>query len=111
MLRILKLLVLLPIAAALVLLAVANRQVVTLVLDPFSRGPEAMSITLPLFILAFILLAVGIVLGYVAAWLAQGRHRKAARTYKHECDVLMSEREKLRAAVPATAAALLSKPQ
>ncbi|CAN1487203.1 Lipopolysaccharide assembly protein A domain containing protein [Rhabdaerophilaceae bacterium] len=107
--RFLKLLLLLPIAAVLVLLAVANRQVVSLVLDPFTRGPDAMSITLPLFMLAFAILAVGVVLGYCAAWFAQGQYRKAARTYKRECEALSSEREQLRAALPATATALLSK--
>jgi len=91
-----------------VLLAVANRQVVTLVLDPFSRGPDAASITLPLFVIAFVVLCIGIVLGYVAAWIAQGKHRRAARTYKRECEKLTAERTELRAALPVTAPALLS---
>lgn len=108
MMRYLKLLLLAPVAIALVLLAVANRQVVTLVLDPFSRGPEAASITLPLFVLAFVVLCIGIVLGYVAAWFAQGKHRRAARSYKRECEKLSAERAELRAALPVTAPALLS---
>jgi hypothetical protein len=104
----LKLLILLPIAAALVLLAVANRQVVTLILDPFSRGPDAISLTMPLFMLAFIVLMVGIVLGYMVAWLAQGRYRREARQLKRECDRLSAERTALKAAVPVTSPMLLS---
>jgi uncharacterized integral membrane protein len=107
MMRFLKLLLLVPVAIALVLLAVANRQSVTLVLDPFARGGDAMNITLPLFVLAFAVLCIGIVLGYVAAWLAQGKHRRAARSYKRECEKLSAERAELRAAMPVTAPALL----
>lgn len=108
MLRVLKLLLIVPIAIALVLLAVANRQIVTLVLDPFHRGPDAVSITLPLFVIALITLLVGVVLGYIVAWFAQGKHRRSARQLKRECDRLQAERAELRAAVPPTATALLS---
>jgi len=93
MMRYLKLLLLAPVAVVLVLLAVANRQIVTFVFDPFSRGAEASSITLPLFVFAF---------------LAQGKHRRAARSYKRECEKLSAERSELRAALPVTAPALLS---
>lgn len=105
--RFLKLLLLAPVAVVLVLLAVANRHAVTLVLDPFSRGAETAGITLPLFALAFVVLVVGIVLGYAAAWLAQGRHRRAARSYKRECEKLSAERTELRAALPVSAPALI----
>ncbi len=108
MMRYLKLLLLAPIALVLVLLALANRQIVTFVFDPFSRGTDAASITLPLFVLAFVVLCIGIVLGYSAAWLAQGKHRRAARSYKRECEKLVAERSELRAALPVTAPALLS---
>ncbi|MGL5448501.1 MAG: LapA family protein [Rhabdaerophilum sp.] len=108
MLRVLKLLLIIPIAVALVLLAVANRQVVTLVLDPLHRGPDAMSITMPLFVIALITLLVGVVLGYVAAWFAQGKYRRSSRQLQRECDKLQTERAQLRAAVPPTATALLS---
>lgn len=108
MLRVLKLLLIAPIAIALVLLAVANRQIVTLVLDPFRSGPDALSITMPLFVIALITLLVGVVLGYVAAWLAQGKHRRSARQLRRECDKLTAERAELRAAVPPTTVALLS---
>lgn len=109
MLRVLKFLLILPIAAALVLLAVANREIVTLVLDPFRRGPEAMSITLPLFVIVLLALLCGVILGYFSAWLAQGHHRRDARHFKRECEKLQAERAELRAAVPPTASALLSK--
>jgi uncharacterized integral membrane protein len=108
MLRVVKLLLVVPIAIALVLLAVANRQVVTLVLDPFRRGPDAISITMPLFVIALVTLLIGVFLGYVAAWFAQGKHRRSARQFKRECEKLQAERAELRAAVPPTAPALLS---
>lgn len=108
MLRVLKLLLFVPVAIAIVLLAVANRQAVTLILDPFRRGPEAISVTLPLFVIVLGALMVGVVLGYVAAWIAQGKHRRSARELRRECEKLNTERAELRAAAPVTSTALLS---
>jgi uncharacterized integral membrane protein len=109
MIGFLKFLLLAPIALLLVLFGVANRQDVTLLLDPFARGGDALAITLPLFVFFFAVLAVGIVIGYVASWFAQGKHRKAERQLKRECDRLSGECDRLKAELPATTTALLSR--
>ena len=109
MLGFLKFLILAPIAAAFVLLGVANRHSVTLVLDPFTQGPGAMSVTLPLFVGFFATIAVGIIIGYIASWFAQGSHRKAERQLKRDCDRLTGECERLKASLPATSVALVGK--
>jgi uncharacterized integral membrane protein len=111
MLRLLKFLLLAPVAILLVMFGVANRQSVTLLLDPLTRDGTGPSITLPLFLFFFAVLTAGIVIGYVAAWFAQGKHRKAERHLKRECDRLSGECDKLKAQLPATATALLSRPQ
>ena len=109
MMGFLRFLLLAPIAIILVLFGVANRQSITLLLDPFARAGEGFSITLPLFMFFFAVLGAGIVIGYIASWFAQGRHRKAERQLKRECDRLTGECDRLKSQLPATATALLSR--
>jgi uncharacterized integral membrane protein len=107
MLRFLKMLVAIPAALAIVLFAVANRQVIRVSFDPFSREAPATFVDVPLFAVALAALALGIVLGGIAAWLAQGRHRKAERQLKREVTRLASETASLKAATPETSLASL----
>ena len=51
--RIISLLILVPIAIVLIVLSVANRQSVTLALNPFDRSDQVMSVTLPFFVYLF----------------------------------------------------------
>ena len=60
-------LILVPLAIVIIAFAVANRQVVTVSLDPFSAERPAASLTLPLFALVIVLLILGVVIGGVAA--------------------------------------------
>lgn len=108
MLRLIKFLLLLPVAIALVLFGVANRQIVTLVLDPVSPAAEAFKVSVPLFVFFFGTLAVGAVVGSITTWFAQGRHRKAERQFRRERDRLQDECARLKTQVPATGTALLS---
>jgi uncharacterized integral membrane protein len=91
----LKALVLLPVAIVVVLLAVANRGPVTLSFDPFTQPPQ-FSVTLPLFGVLFLAVMLGVVIGGVAAWLAQAKHRRAERRFKRETSRLRTETERLR---------------
>ncbi len=84
MVNFLKAMFLFPIAIIVVLLAVANRGPVTLSLDPFSREAPEIAFTVPLFALIFGAVMLGVILGGMAAWLAQGKHRRAERRYKRE---------------------------
>jgi uncharacterized integral membrane protein len=100
--RFLKALVLLPIAILIVLLAVANRQIVTLSLDPFSRAAPEFSADLPLFAVIFAAVMLGVVIGGIAAWLAQGKHRRERRLYRREANTLRNETDRLRAGKSST---------
>jgi uncharacterized integral membrane protein len=106
----LKSLILLPVAVLVILLAVANRAPVTVSLDPFSRGAPEISFAVPLFALIFAAIMLGVVIGGMAAWLAQSKHRRAERRYKRETRRLQSETERLRteAGVPPGLPALSS---
>ena len=96
MLRFLGFLILLPVAAVVVALAVANRQAVTLSLDPFNPASPALSLQAPLYLVLFAAVALGIVLGGLGAWTNQGRWRREARRVRAEAARWKSEAVRLR---------------
>ncbi len=88
--------ILIPLAVVIVAFAVANRQIVTVSLDPFSSAAPAASVTLPLFALIIVLLIIGVIIGGVAAWLRQSRWRRTARRFEREVDELRQEVDSLK---------------
>jgi uncharacterized integral membrane protein len=87
-LRALVALVAIALSGAVVILAVANRQPVTLAL-PFTGGEPAA--TVPLYALLFLATAFGAVVGGFATWLGQRPARRAARAEKREAKRLRQE--------------------
>ncbi len=96
MIRFLKALLLLPVAILVVLLAVANRAPVQLSLDPFSQEAPEFATQAPLFAVIFASVMLGVVIGGIATWLAQGKHRRARRQYRREAQHLKTETDRLR---------------
>jgi uncharacterized integral membrane protein len=92
----LKALILLPAILLVVGLAVANRQPATLSLDPFALDVFPMQLAAPLYVLLLAAVALGVMLGGFAAWLAQGKHRRAARERRLEAHRLRGEVDRLR---------------
>lgn len=80
-----------PLAAVIIAFAVANRQMVTVSFDPFSSANPAYSATLPLFVLIFVLVIFGVIVGGVAAWIRQGKWRRAARSLDADLRALQQE--------------------
>jgi hypothetical protein len=74
--RFLKTIVIIPVAAVLVALAVANRQLVTVSFDPFDSSDPDLAVTVPFYLVGFAVLIAGVVLGGIAAWLKQGKRRR-----------------------------------
>ena len=68
--------------------AVANRQTVTVSFDPFSSASPAYAATLPLFVVIFVVLILGVMVGGIAAWIRQGKWRRAARRLDGEVRAL-----------------------
>jgi uncharacterized integral membrane protein len=95
--------ILVPLAVVIIAFAVANRQIVTVSLDPFSAEHPAASLTLPLFGLVIVLLVLGVVIGGIAAWLRQSKWRRAARRLEREVEELRRERDALKRATGAPA--------
>ncbi len=58
-------LVALPTAAVAIVVAVANRHGVVFSLDPFSQDAPAIAVELPLFVLLFLAVLVGVFLGWL----------------------------------------------
>ena len=77
-----------PLAIILVALAVANRGPASFTLDPFNPRNLGLTWQLPLFVLLFAAIAVGMVVGSLATWVKQGRYRKLARQRSQEAEML-----------------------
>ena len=88
--------VLIPLAVVIIAFAVANRQTVTVSLDPFSAERPASSLTLPLFVLVIGLLIAGVLIGGTASWLRHGNLRRTARRFERDIRELRSELASLR---------------
>ena len=76
--------IVIPLAILIVMFAVANRQMVTVAFDPFSSADPAFAPRMPLFILVFILIGIGVLVGGGAAWLRQHKWRVRARRAEAE---------------------------
>jgi hypothetical protein len=64
-------------------------------LDPFEQVHPAFIFALPLFALTFFLLIAGVVVGGIAAWLRQGKWRRAARLAQAQARELRAEVDRL----------------
>jgi uncharacterized integral membrane protein len=88
--------VVVPLAIVIVVFAVVNRQTVTVSFDPLSATAPAYAAHLPLFVLIFIILIFGVILGGAAAWLRQGPWRRTARKLDADVQALHAELESIR---------------
>src|SRR3954468_1154263 len=77
--------------------AMANRQVVTVLFDPFNSADPAFVMKMPLFVLVFVLTILGVLIGGIAAWLRQGKWRRHARKLDADITALRREIEMLSA--------------
>jgi len=101
-------LVIAPFAVALLGFSLANRQSVTVFIEPFNVADGAWpTFTLPLYLLVLGAMMIGVVIGGSSTWLRQRRHRKAAREAFRKSAALKAENDALRgqtaSGVPASA--------
>ena len=71
--------------------AVANRKWVSLSLDPINESAPNLTVEMPLWLLLFFGIFIGIVVGWFFCWRAQGKWRKLARERQAEISRLQSE--------------------
>lgn len=84
-----------PLGVALVALALANRHVVRLVLDPLTPDNPLLSLEAPFFLFLFASAVIGLLMGGAATWLGQGRWRKTARRRSQEATEWRREADRL----------------
>jgi uncharacterized integral membrane protein len=97
----LKWIVIAPLALIGIAFAVANRHLTTVSFDPFAGNDiSSPQITVPLFILLFVAVLFGVLLGGFATWVSQGKNRKAARAARSEAEKWRGEADNLRAQIP-----------
>lgn len=82
--KILSLVVFIPLGVLLIVLAVANRQTVTLALNPFRPDDSVLALSGPFFLFLLLALIAGMVIGSAATWWSQGKYRKQARIEARE---------------------------
>ncbi len=86
-----------PLAMIMIAFAVANRQMVTVSFDPFFSTAPAYAASLPLFLLIFVVLIFGVIIGGIAAWIGQAKWRRGARQLDAEVRQLRSEVDSIEA--------------
>jgi uncharacterized integral membrane protein len=93
--RIVGWIILVPLCAVLVIFALANREPVILNFNPFvAPGDAAMpGVGVPMFLVIFGVLLVGVLLGGIATWFGQAPHRRDERAFKRENERLHRELE------------------
>jgi len=94
--KIITALILAPLAIAVAMFAVANRQTVVVSFDPFDQAHPAYTLPLPLYQLILVLVIGGVVVGGAAAWLRQSKWRRAARLADAKARELRVEVDRLK---------------
>lgn len=89
--RLVWILLLIPAAIVLIALSVANRNVVPLTFDPFASQNPYLTVSAPLFVFLFCSLIVGLVIGSLTTWFAQGKYRKRAKLAQSTTEQLKAE--------------------
>ncbi|MGB6536435.1 MAG: LapA family protein [Xanthobacteraceae bacterium] len=95
--KIIAALILVPLGIVMIAIAMVNRQAVTVSFDPFSSSAPAAALTLPLFVIIFVTLVVGVIVGGLAVRLGHGRWRRMARRLEREAGELRAKIEALQA--------------
>ncbi len=88
--------ILLLITAVVVSFAVANRNNITVSLDPVGITNPPLTASLKLWILALGMAILGVIIGGIAVWLRQGRWRRSTRSLDREARALRAENQDLR---------------
>ncbi len=85
----------LPLGIVLIALGVANREPLTVSLDPFRPSNPALAIHPPLFLAFFVVLAAGVLIGGIAMWISQYKVRRALHRARMDLNRLRQERDQL----------------
>jgi uncharacterized integral membrane protein len=99
LIRLLKYTFLIVVAIALVLVAMANRDIVVLELIPIELSTWIgvhYAIELPLFLVVLGGVVIGLLVGFVWEWIRESRHRSEAKTHRRTARQLEREVQSLK---------------
>ena len=112
----LKWIILLPVLVAVLLLALANDQSVTVHFNPFDTDDPVLRVDLALYQLSFVIFVLGALVGALIAWSGQRKYRlraeeRNAETALWQARAERSERRQAETRPPSQAAAFLPRPE
>ncbi len=89
---------LLPLSVLLIVFALANRQLVVVNFNPLTpvESLNSPGFGMPLFFVIYAVLLVGVLLGGIATWFAQGHHRIEKRHFRRESERLRVDLDAIR---------------
>jgi uncharacterized integral membrane protein len=90
---IVKWVILLPVLLAVVLLAVANDQTVTLHLNPFDKSDPVLRVDLALYQVGFLVFVVGVLFGGAIVWVRQRRRSRRMRDIRGDAALWQARAE------------------
>lgn len=85
-----------PFVLVLMIFAIANHDTVTVSLDPLALFDPPLIYAMPLFLPVFLALVLGILIGGIAMWISEGRHRRAAKIHLRDLERQKRNNEGLR---------------
>jgi uncharacterized integral membrane protein len=97
---------LVALAVILIGFAVGNRHLVAVSFDPYVSSDPSFGVTLPLFLVIILSVAIGVVAGGSATWFRQRRWRRAARHHEADARQARAQLADLRAAAAPRGGAL-----
>lgn len=92
-------------------ISIANRGAVTFSIDPFSAENPALAFSVPLYLLIFVALLLGVLIGGMSAWAGQTGWRKKARKTAREVKHLTKDLERQQATEAPTGEARADAPE
>jgi uncharacterized integral membrane protein len=98
-----KAIILVPLALLAIAFAMGNHNPVSVSFDPIAHTPD-LRFEPPLFMVVFAALILGVLLGGIATWFGQSRHRRAERMYRRDVERLRTDLDKLRTGSTSVAA-------
>ncbi len=108
--RFLSILIGLPLCIIILALAVANRRLVTVSFDPFSADAPSLAMQMPLFLVVFAALLMGVLLGSGVTWLRHRRFRREAREHRRDVRKQEARQEEVRRKTEQAALSALALP-
>jgi site-specific recombinase len=86
----------LPIAVIVIAFCVANRQWIRISFDPIHKDSPWTAIDMPLWVLFFAGIFLGLIAGWITAWFNHGKWRRSLREHRVELERHQNEVARLR---------------